>query len=211
MAEKWVWLPDWAFDLSLWEDELSDVADANHSFISYEKLAGQLENPYKLPGMSVANVVVASGLGALSLMLASKNRPKNQKWILLSAFADFCDEESSWTEPGLLFLAKQLKTALEPTLNTFGEVFAEEFEDWEEDWFNAARKMNPELLAQGLEFLATHQLKEPLENSSDIQVVYGKMDKAIVPSRTEKLQELLPEASFRERPKAGHWPPMLLL
>lgn len=211
MAEKWVWLPDWAFDLSLWEDELSDVADASHSFISYEKLAEKLDNPYKLPGMATADVVVASGLGALSLMLAVKNRPKNQKWILLSAFADFCDEESSWTEPGLLFLAKQLKTALEPTLNTFGEVFAEEFEDWEEDWFNAARKMNPELLAQGLEFLATHQLKEPLENSSDIQVVYGKMDKAIVPSRTEKLQELLPEASFRERPKAGHWPPMLLL
>jgi hypothetical protein len=37
------------------------------------------------------------------------------------------------------------------------------------------------------------------------------MDQAIPPAQTLKLKEFLPGAEFKERPKAGHWPPMLLL
>ena len=38
MNEKWIWLPDWASNLGIWEDDLMDVApSANH--ICQEKLS----------------------------------------------------------------------------------------------------------------------------------------------------------------------------
>jgi hypothetical protein len=36
------------------------------------------------------------------------------------------------------------------------------------------------------------------------------LDKAILPAMTLALKDFLPQAEFKERPKAGHWPPMLL-
>jgi pimeloyl-ACP methyl ester carboxylesterase len=71
--------------------------------------------------------------------------------------------------------------------------------------------MDPELLAEGINYLAHNSLAKPLENCANIQVVYGRMDQAIPPAQTLKLKEFLPGAEFKERPKAGHWPPMLLL
>ena len=108
-------------------------------------------------------------------------------------------------------MARQIRTTVEPALKSFEEQFNEEFGEWQDDWRRAASKMDPELLAEGITYLAQNKLSKPLENSDDIQVLYGRMDQAIPPAQTLKLKEFLPKASFRERPKAGHWPPMLLL
>ena len=139
------------------------------------------------------------------------NRPADQKWILLAPFADFCDDAGDWTEQNLTFMARQIRTTIEPALNSFQEQFEGEFGEWQDDWRRAASKMDPELLAEGINYLAHNSLAKPLENSANIQVLYGRMDQAIPPAQTLKLKEFLPGAEFKERPKAGHWPPMLLL
>ena len=212
MSEKWIWLPDWASDLTLWEDDLTEVdSSAHHVFVPYEKMVKSLDSLYKINGMSSSSTVVGWGMGAFALLMNAANRPEGQKWILLSPFADFCDDSGDWTEQNLTFMARQIRTTVEPALKSFEEQFNEEFGEWQDDWRRAASKMDPELLAEGITYLAQNKLSKPLENSDDIQVLYGRMDQAIPPAETLKLKEFLPKASFRERPKAGHWPPMLLL
>ena len=212
MSEKWIWLPDWASDLTLWEDDLTEVdSSAHHVFVPYEKMVKSLDSLYKINGMSSSSTVVGWGMGAFALLMNAANRPEGQKWILLSPFADFCDDSGDWTEQNLTFMARQIRTTVEPALKSFEEQFNEEFGEWQDDWRRAASKMDPELLAEGITYLAQNKLSKPLENSDDIQVLYGRMDQAIPPAQTLKLKELLPKASFREPPKAGHWPPMLLL
>lgn len=212
MSEKWIWLPDWASDLSLWEDDLV-VADAsaNHNFISYEKMAQSFENVYDISGLSSATTVVGWGLGALALLKSVSHRPKGQKWILLSAFADFCDDSSAWTKQNLTFMAKQMLTTTEPGLNSFEELLSEEFGEWQDEWRKAANKMKAPLLSDGINYMVSNKLSNVIENGEDIQVLYGRMDRAVPPAQTLKLKSYLPAATFRERPKAGHWPPMLIL
>ena len=49
-SEKWVWLPDWASDLSLWQDDLTEVeSSADHTFVPYKTMADNLDDPYKIP------------------------------------------------------------------------------------------------------------------------------------------------------------------
>ena len=212
MSEKWLWLPDWASDLALWEDDLTEVdSSASHQFVPYETMADSLEDVFKIPGLSRASTVVGWGMGAFVLLMNSKKRPANQKWILVSPYADFCDDSGDWTVTNLHFMARQMQTTVEPGLKSFAEQFEEEFGEWQEDWMDCAKKMKADKLAKGIMYLADHKLTEPLADSKDIEVVYGRMDRAVPPAQTLKLKDLLPGASFRERPKAGHWPPQLLL
>ena len=211
MSEKWIWLPDWASDLSLWEDDLTDAnASASHTFVPYEKMAAHLDNVYAIEGMPKAGTVVGWGLGAFLLLLAAEKRPKAQKWILLSPFADFCDEEGPWNSENLLFKAREMHTSRDVGLKAFKEQFDEEFSDWPDEWLEAARKMNADLLGEGLKFLAVHRVDSVIENSEDIQVLYGRMDQDVTPAMTLRLKDFLPKATFKERPKSGHWPPMML-
>ena len=211
MSEKWIWLPDWASDLSLWEDDLTDAdASAKHTFVPYEKMAAHLENVYGIDGLSKANTVVGWGLGAFLLLLGAQNRPKGQKWILLAPFVDFCDENGPWNSEDLLFKAREMHTSLDVGLNAFKEQFDDEFSDWPDEWLDSAKKMNADLLANGLKFLAAHKIEKVIENSEDIQVLYGRMDQDVTPAMTIRLKEFLPKATFKERPKSGHWPPMML-
>lgn len=212
MEEKWYWLSDWAADLSLWEDDLTSVASsATHVFIPYGELATHLDDVYAIDGLSEADVVVAWGMGALLLMAQSAKRPKGQKWKLLSPYADFCDEESEWTDVNLKFMARQVLTNVNPSLNAYAESFADDFGDWQDDWMDSAKKVSPQALSDGLNYLATHKIENPLENMGETEILYGRQNTAVPPSQTLKLKDFLPFASFRERPKAGHWPPMLLL
>lgn len=212
MNEKWIWLPDWASNLGVWEDDLADVASAaSHDYVPYGQMADFLEHPMDLPDFKKASTVVAWGLGALSLMCSAVGPQKGQKWILLSPYADFCDEIGHWTVPNLHFMAHQLSTTTEPALKAFMELFEEDFGDWQDDWFRDAKKYKADSLAKGLMYLASHRVTSIVPNSSDIQVLYGRLDKTVEPKLTLKLKEFLPQAEFRERPKAGHWPPMLLL
>ena len=42
MSEKWFWLSDWAADMEIWEDDLVEASpEADHTFISYEKIMKQ--------------------------------------------------------------------------------------------------------------------------------------------------------------------------
>ena len=212
MNEKWIWLPDWASNLGVWEDDLVDVAPAaSHVYVPYGQMADFLEYPMDLPDFKKASTVVAWGLGALSLMCSAAGPQKGQKWILLSPYADFCDEIGHWTVPNLHFMAHQLSTTTEPALKAFMELFEEDFGDWQDDWFRDAKKYKADSLAKGLMYLASHRVTSVVPNSSDIQVLYGRLDNTVEPKLTLKLKEFLPQAEFRERPKAGHWPPMLLL
>ena len=196
MSEKWIWLPDWASDLTLWEDDLTEVdSSAHHVFVPYEKMVKSLDSLYKINGMSSSSTVVGWGMGAFALLMNAANRPEGQKWILLSPFADFCDDSGDWTEQNLTFMARQIRTTVEPALKSFEEQFNEEFGEWQDDWRRAASKMDPELLAEGITYLAQNKLSKPLENSDDIQVLYGRMDQAIPPAQTLKLKEFLPKAS----------------
>ena len=210
--EKWLWLPDWASDLSLWQDDLTEVEpSASHAFVPYAAMADSLEDLYKVSGLSKADVVVGWGMGAFALLMNSAKRPANQRWILLSPYADFCDDEGDWTVTNLHFMAHQMQTTTEPGLNSFAEQFEDEFGEWQDDWMAAAKKMSAEKLAKGVKYLADNRLTEPLENCDGIEVLYGRMDRAVPPAQTLKLKDYLPGVPFKERPKAGHWPPQLLL
>ena len=211
MNEKWLWLPDFASDLGLWEDDLVGVAPAaDHVFVPYEKLAVSLDNLYELEGMSNASTVVGWGLGAFSMLLNAKRRPKDQQWILLSPFADYCSEESEWTTENLSFIAHQTMTAVDATINAFYELLEDELGEWQDDWLKKAKSVEPDLLRVGLEYMAKNRIESPVETGGGIQVLFGRMDRAVLPSMTIALKEFLPQAEFKERPKAGHWPPMLL-
>ena len=210
--EKWIWLPDWASDLSLWQDDLTEVEpSANHTFIPYEVMADNLDDLYKISGLAKADVVVGWGMGAFLLLKNHAKKPAAQRWILLSPYADFCDEESDWTATNLHFMARQMQTTVEPGLNSFAEQFEEEFGEWQDDWMDCAKKMKPDKLAKGIMYLADNKLTSPLNDCQGMEVIYGRMDRAVPPAQTLKLRELLPGVSFKERPKAGHWPPQLLL
>ena len=212
MSEKWIWLPEWASNLGIWEDDLMDVApSANHNYVQYSQLAEFLEKPEDIPEFKKASTVVAWGLGALSLMCSTAGPQKGQKWILLSPYADFCDEIGNWTVPNLHFMAHQLETTTEPALKAFMELFEEDFGDWQDDWFDEAKKYDAPSLAKGLMYLASHKVESVIPNSENIQVLYGRLDATVQPEWTLKLKEFVPNAEFKERPKAGHWPPMLLL
>ena len=51
MNEKWLWLPDFASDLGLWEDDLVGVAPAaDHVFVPYETMANSLDDLYGFAG-----------------------------------------------------------------------------------------------------------------------------------------------------------------
>ena len=212
MSEKWIWLPDWASNLGIWEDDLIDVApSASHIYVPYDQMSEFLEHPTDIPEMKKATTVVAWGLSALSLMCSAKEHKQGQKWILLSPYADFCDEIGNWTVPNLHFMAHQLLTTTEPALKSFMELFEDDFGDWQDDWFDNAKKYGAEALAKGLMYLASHRVESEVPQSEDIQVLYGRLDTAVSPEWTLKLKAFLPKAEFKERPKAGHWPPMLLL
>ena len=211
-SETWVWLPDWASDLSLWQDDLTEVEpSASHTFVPYETMADNLEDPFKISGLAKADVVVGWSMGAFLLLMNHKNKPTAQRWILLSPYADFCDEDSDWTETNLHFMARQMLTTVEPGLNSFAEQFEDEFGEWQDDWMDCAKKMCAEKLARGISYLADNKITETIGNSKDMEILYGRMDRAVPPSQTLKLRDFLPDASFKERPKAGHWPPQLLL
>ena len=90
------------------------------------------------------------------------------------------------------------------------EQFGEEFSDWPDEWIEAAQKMDPTRLADGLRFMVQNRIDSVVENSADIQVLYGRMDQDVTPAMTVRLKDFLPKASFKERPKSGHWPPMML-
>lgn len=213
MSEKWIWLPDWASDLSLWEDDLVDVSpDGEHQFISYEDMVANLGDVYKIPGLEDASHVVAWGMGALVLLKNAVKRPKKQNWTLLAPYADFCSEENNWNRQNLMFIANQTKSSVDPFLNAFMELFDDEFGDWVDEWKSAAKKMSPEALGEGLSYLAQNQIDQVIsfDESVETKILYGRMDQAVKPSMTQKLKEFLPGAEFKERPKAGHWPPMLL-
>lgn len=213
MYEKWIWLPDWASDLSLWEDDLMEVSSgAEHTFVGYEDMIAHLSNLYELDGMKDATHVVGWGFGAMALLKNSEKRPKDQNWLLLSPFANFCSEENNWNQQNLMFIATQTKSSVDPFLNAFMELFEDEFGDWVEEWRGAAKKMSPVALGEGLAFLAQNQIDSeiPFDGSGETKVLYGRMDQAIKPSMTSCLKDYLPYAQFKERPKAGHWPPMLL-
>ena len=210
--EKWLWLPDWASDLSLWQDDLTEVeSSADHTFVSYEDMVDNLDDLYKIPGLSKADVVVGWGMGAFLLLMNRKKKPAEQRWILLSPYADFCDEDSDWTVTNLHFMARQMQTTTEPGLNSFAEQFEEEFGEWQDDWMDCAKKISAEKLAKGIAYLADHRVTETLDDCSGVEVIYGRMDRAVPPAQTLKLKDLMPGAVFKERPKAGHWPPQLLL
>lgn len=212
MSEKWFWLPDWAADMSLWEDDLVAVdSSADHTFVPYEKMAGCLDHIYDLPGLSACSTVVGWGLGALVLLTNADKRPKNQKWVLLSPFADFCAEEGSWTEQNLLFMARRTLSTKEPSLNAFMELFENEFGEWQDDWLKGAEKMDSQALCDGLSFLATNRIEKSIPVGAETKVLYGRLDEAIKPEMTLSLKPYLQGAEFKERPKAGHWPPMLML
>ena len=212
MKEKWIWLPDFASDMGLWEDDLVGISPAaDHIFFPYEKMASCLDNLYAEQDLISATTVVGWGLGAFALLKNASNRPKGQQWILLSPFADFCAEESEWTTENLSFIAHQTITASDATINAFYEPLENELGEWQEDWLKCAKSIKPESLRSGLEYMAKNRIESSVETSKDqIQVLYGRMDCAIPPSMTLALKEFLPGAEFKERPKAGHWPPMLL-
>ena len=212
LNEKWLWLPDWASDLSLWQDDLTEVeSSASHTFVPYETMVDKLDDLYKVPGLSKAGVVVGWGMGAFLLLMNLKQKPAEQRWILLSPYADFCDEDSDWTATNLHFMARQMQTTTEPGLNSFAEQFEDEFGEWQDDWMDCAKKISAENLAKGITYLADHKITEPLGDCNGVEVIYGRMDRAVPPSQTLKLKDLMPGAVFKERPKAGHWPPQLLL
>lgn len=212
IMEKWLWLPDWASDLSLWEDDLIGVnPEAEHVFVSYDNMAKHLDGIYRLEGLSEASTVVAWGLGAMALLKAAGSKPSGQKWILLSPFADFCDEESNWTDQTLTFMARQVRNSVEPTLNAFLEFFEGEFGEWQDDWFRAALKMNKDALGDGLNFLARNRVESTIDDHGETKVLFGRMNQAVTPKMTLALKDFLPDAEFKERPKAGHWPPLLML
>ena len=141
MKEVWFWLPDWAGNMAIWEDDLVNVApQADHTFVPYESMVAALDDVSRIPGIDKATTVVGWGLGALALMKSSASLKKSD-WILLSPFADFCDDSGEWTQQNLRFMAKQCLTNPEPSLNTFAEVFENEFGDWQDDWMAAAKKV----------------------------------------------------------------------
>ena len=132
MNEKWTWLPDFASDMGIWEDDLIGIApDAEHVFVTYENMVSVLDNIYDLPGIAEASTVVGWGFGAFVLLRNAHNRPKNQKWILLSPYADYCSEHSEWNAENLSFIAHQTKTAVDATLNAFYELIENEFGEWQ--------------------------------------------------------------------------------
>lgn len=213
MDEKWCWLPDWASDLSLWEDDLIEInPDVEHVFVPYEKMVSHLNNLYELDEIRSASHVIGWGMGAFSLLKNAQNRPKSQDWTLLSPFVDFCSEENNWNRQNLMFIASQTKTSVDPFLNAFMELFEDEFGDWMDEWKNAAKKMNPLALGEGLAYLSQNSIDAPIEfdGGASTKVLFGRLDQAIKPSMTLSLKTFLPNAEFKERPKAGHWPPMLL-
>ena len=210
MNEKWIWLPDFASDMGIWEDDLVNMSpSADHVFVPYEKMTPCLENLYSLPEIAGATHVVGWGVGAFALLKNASRKPKDQRWILLSPFADYCSEESEWTTENLSFIAHQTLTAVDATINAFYELIENELGEWQDDWLKSARTMRPEALRDGLEYMARNSIESPIDVDK-IQVLYGRMDQAIPPAMTLALKEFLPQAEFKERPKAGHWPPMLL-
>ena len=211
MKEKWIWLPDFASDMALWEDDLVGISpDADHLFVSYEKMVSFLENFYDMPGLAEASTVVGWGFGAFVLLKNADKRPKNQKWILLAPYADYCSEYSEWNNENLSFIAHQTMTAVDATLNAFYELIENEFGEWQDDWMKEAKKMDPESMYKGLLYIAKNRIEEPLPVTGETQVLYGRMDTAVPPAMTLELKEFLLGVEFKERPKAGHWPPLLL-
>ncbi|WP_405339809.1 alpha/beta fold hydrolase [Fibrobacter sp.] len=211
MKEKWIWLPDFASDMGLWEDDLVGISpDADHLFVSYEKMVSFLENFYDMPGLAEASTVVGWGFGAFVLLKNADKRPKNQKWILLAPYADYCSEHSEWNTENLAFIAHQTLTAVDATLNAFYELIENEFGEWQDDWMKTAKTMSPESMLKGLLYIAKTCIDAPVPITGETQVLYGRMDGAVPPAMTLELKEFLPGVEFKERPKAGHWPPMLL-
>lgn len=211
MNEKWTWLPDFASDMGLWEDDLVGISpDADHLFVSYETMVSFLENLYDMPGLAEASTVVGWGLGAFVLLKNAGLRPKNQKWILLAPYADYCSEHSEWNTENLAFIAHQTLTAVDATLNAFYELIENEFGEWQDDWMKAAKNMSPESMLKGLLYIAKNRIDASVPILADTQVLYGRMDGAVPSAMTLELKEFMPGVEFRERPKAGHWPPMLL-
>jgi pimeloyl-ACP methyl ester carboxylesterase len=211
MNEKWTWLPDFASDMGIWEDDLIGIApDAEHLFVSYETMVSFLDNLYDMPGLAEASTVVGWGFGAFVLLKNADKRPKNQKWILLAPYADYCSEHSEWNTENLAFIAHQTLTAVDATLNAFYELIENEFGEWQDDWMKTARNMSPESMLKGLLYIAKNRIEEPVSITGETQVLYGRMDGAVSPAMTLELKAFMPGVEFRERPKAGHWPPMLL-
>lgn len=213
MSENWLWLSDWASDFNIWSDELSEASsDAVHTFVSYEEIIKKNAAIYEsITGLKNADTVVASGFGALVLLLSAEQRPKNQKWILLSPFVDFCDEAGEWSCLSVQGLARQIKKAPKPSLESFLDLMGPCDEEVQEQWLSTALKMDLDLLSKGLEFLTQNKLTNVLNEEAPTSIYYGRENQFIPPALVKKCLEYIPFAVFKERPKSGHWVQTLIL
>lgn len=213
MSEKWIWLSDWAADLEIWEDDLVEASpEADHTFVSYEKLMKQPKNLYtSIAGLKKADCVVAWGLGSLCLMLSAADRPQGQKWILIAPVVDFCHEAGGWSKRNLEMLARQTIKVIKPTLESFLELMGPCDELIQEQWVETASKMDAETLALGLNFFCQNKVEVPLEDKGETTVYYGREDQIVLPTLAKIAMPILPFAKFQERPKSGHWPHTLIL
>lgn len=213
MAEKWVWLSGWASDLSIWEDDLSEVkSNAGHQFVSFPEVIKNSDDLYQsIPELAKADCVVAWSLGTLALMRSAKKRPKGQRWILLAPIVDFCNEASGWPVKNVMLMAKQITKIPRSTLENFVELMGPCDDEIRENWMETALQMNSETLAFGLEYLKNNKIEEPLEDRGPTEIYFGREDQVVTPEMVKLAVPFLPFAQIHERPKSGHFPQTLIL
>ena len=207
---KWTWRSGLASDWNIWEDELTVAdMDAEHRFVPYVKEVQSLQNIYSLSEVKNADVLVGMDFSALLMLKSVKHRPVKQKWILLAPIIDFCHGEDAWPQKQVLQVAKGVrkmpKVALQDVLNLFGPAD----EEYYESWMRTALQMDPELIAQGFEYLANEKVDSPLA-LLNCEVRFGKEDEWITGAVVEAAKNLLQGAQVSVRPKVGHWPMSLI-
>jgi len=209
MSKRIVWLPGWASNFAQWEQQIrTTFPEAEHYFADYARMVRERDHLHEWPEVVNADLVIGWSLGSmLTLRIASK-LPKGTSLLLLCPFAWFCDPELGWHERVVMRMAAQLRKDSKAVIIQFAKLMGATDEVTRKEWIQRASAMDVEVLACGLEVLAsqcaTHL--ELLSSSCTIHLIAGAQDELVSPELVVNLERELHPQSIQIIANMNHWP-----
>lgn len=203
-----VWIAGWASDLAPWHSEIATRFPTHtHAYIDYGDLLPEPDALWQRhPQLASASHIVAWSMGTLALLRSCPARPAGQAWTLVAPIADFCAEGKGWPARTVQLMARQLPSDPSRTLSAFAERMGSTTDITRQAWLNRALQYSPEMLANGLRYLATaHAAPERLQEllaPPDTLCLRGSLDSVAPPMQGELFPSFV---STRLLPQAGHW------
>lgn len=203
------WLPGWASNLELWSSEIEErFPDAQHHFVDYAELMAHSKDLRLIPQVVQCDLIVAWSLGSLITLQNLAQWNESRTCVLISPIAWFCHPELGWPMRVLRRMSEKLRQDPQAILQAFAEKM-QPMDPWQATrWVEQALTYSPELLASGLDYLATQSAPhlDQVARRHSIHLVAGSEDQIVSPELSIWLEREIQPRSMQVSRRLGHFP-----